>query len=226
MPTIIVSEIYKETIMGAILQRIPVGTLLIDTDTLLGPAECKLLASAGVKGVASYLGLVTPAMLAAIWAEGMGFLPISYDDHEQGWIPTAAMGAAEGALARQRARALSLLKGISTVCDLEGMGGTADDTIAYANPWCAAANPDGDLPTAYIGEGVTLTPEQLYDLDFVGYVHSCSEVPNVAVCGYQVIQAYPPDVTVVNGVTLPFTVDIDFVQQDKKGRTPVWQINS
>lgn len=210
--------------MTILLEPVPVGSLLIDADEVISPAQALLIKSAGVDGVFGYLGLTTPAMLSGIMAAGLGFIPVSFDDHAAGWIPTAAMGSAEGALARQRARALGLLKGISTCCDLEGMAGLDTDTIAYANSWCGRANTDGDIPTGYIGEGVVLTPQQLYDLAFRGYWRSASEVPNVAVCGYQCIQAFPLGLKVVRGVTMPWPVDLNFVMSDKKNRTPIWQI--
>lgn len=207
-----------------ILQPVLVGSLLIDTDSVISPAEAKIVASAGIKGIIGYLGLVTPAMLAGIFDAGLGFIPVSFDDHAEGWTPTAAMGTAEGGLARRRARALGLLPGISTCCDLEGMGGKDTDTENYAVTWCASASPDGDIPTAYVGAGIPLNPQQLYELPFKGYMRSCSEVPNIAVCGYQLIQLFPPNLTAVNGVKMPWPVDVDVTQQDKRGRAPVWQI--
>jgi hypothetical protein len=60
--------------------------------------------------------------------------------------------------------------------------------------------------------------EQLFhELPFRRYWRSLSQVPNVDVRGYQLIQLFPDDVTVA-GVR----VDLDVVQSDCLQNRPVW----
>ena len=106
-------------------------------------------------------------------------------------------------------------------CDLEGRIPGADVAIAYAVQWYEAATEAGiPSPGLYVGAGVPLTSEQLFhDLPFRRYWRSLSQVPNVDVRGYQLIQFFPDDVTVA-GVR----VDLDVVQSDYLQNRPVWVV--
>ena len=211
--------------MQLTLADVPVGALLVDALSPMTPVGARILRSLGVRGWLGYLGPTTRAALEAGLSEGLGFMPVSECRHAPGWVPSATLGAVDGALARRQARELGLPPGGSTWCDLAAMApNTVVGTTAYGQAWVLAAEPDGDVPGAYVGAGVELSPEQLYLWPFRGYWRSCSIVPNVAVVDYQMLQLYPPDVRELFGENLPFEVDLDVCQEDKKGRVPRWVV--
>ncbi len=89
------------------------------------------------------------------------------------------------------------------------------------NAWAKPVADAGFIAGLYVGYGVPLTPQQLYqDLIVTGYWHSLSRVRDVAVRGYQMVQ--PPGNQMVLGVK----VDIDIVQADKNGDTPMWMVST
>lgn len=209
------------------LADVPVGALLVDALSPMTPVGARILRSLGVRGWLGYLGPTTRAALEAGLSEGLGYMPVSECRHALGWVPSAALGAADGALARRQARELGLPPGVSTWCDLEGMAlGTIVGTTSYSSAWVLSAEPDGDVPGGYVGAGVELLPQDLYLLPFRGYWRSCSIVPNVALVDYQIYQLYPPDLTELFGEALPFAVDLDVVQRDKRGRAPKWVVSA
>ena len=204
--------------MTTVVRPCQVGSRLVDCVTKLTAASARALRAAGADGAIRYLGSLDAAELDAILEAGLGLMPVCYEAHPQDWLPTSVLGQLDGALAVDHAHGAGILPGTSLWCDLEAMGGSAADTIAYAVAWCAEVEPAGFVPGGYIGSGVTLSTEQLYALPFRGYWHSLSEVPNVARVGYQLVQLYPT--THLAGIE----VDIDFSQHDKAGRAPQWMI--
>jgi hypothetical protein len=77
-------------------------------------------------------------------------------------------------------------------------------------------------PGLYVGAGVPLTSDELFhEVPFRRYWRSFSQVPNVDVRGYQMIQLFPGDVAVA-GVR----VDVDVVQSDYLRNRPVWVVQS
>jgi hypothetical protein len=196
-----------------------VRALGVDTIATITAADAAAFKAAGFSFVVRYLGAVTSDEVDVILAAGLAFMPVGYS-RKAGWLPTGDLGDQDGSLAFARARLLGLPTGTSVWCDLEGMSGTAANTIAYAEAWGERVEGAGYVAGVYVGAGIPLNSTQLYALNNItAYWHSCSEVPNVSECGYTMIQLTPPDL-VICGVE----VDVDVIQKDRMGRLPVWTV--
>jgi hypothetical protein len=196
-----------------------------DTITKLTYAMATQLASAGLSFAARYVGLgpagpedLELGEVAALTDAGLGVMAVQYA-RTKGW--SAEAGRADGEAAARNALAAGILPEATLWCDLEGRLPGADVAVAYATQWYEGARNAGiDDPGLYVGAGVPLTSEQLFhELPFRRYWRSFSQVPNVDVRGYQLLQLYPDDITVA-GVR----VDLDVVQSDYLRNRPVWVI--
>jgi hypothetical protein len=203
---------------------VPYGAVGIDCLTPLTPAMLLALKTyvlpgtkTGITFVIRYLENLTATEVANILAAGFGLIVIG-ESRPNGYIPSAADGTADGQREAAKVNALGLPHGLTVGCDLEGMGGTAADTIAYANAWAQAVVAVG-LAMAYVGAGIPLTPQQLWLLLDTLYWHSLSSVQQVAVCDYAMIQGYPTQ-TLDLGSGLTLEADINFCYRDKLGRAP------
>ena len=97
---------------------------------------------------------------------------------------------------------------------------TRQQWLEYATAWCTGAAKMGAVNLGmYVGAGLPFTSEDLYSLPFRAYWRSCSQVPNVAHRGYQVLQLNRPNIMVGR-----VTVDIDVIQQDYQGDRPYWAV--
>jgi hypothetical protein len=201
----------------------PSGAKGVDTVTPFTAAIAAKFKAAGYEFVVRYLGAVHPEELQAILGAGLALLMVGYS-RRPGWQPTAALGVEDGDNAVLHAQQAGLPKGMTLYCDLEGPASstTAADCIAYVNAWADAVSAAGYIAGLYVGYGVPLTPQQLYqDLHVTAYWHSCSKVQNVAVRGYQMIQQAPG-----NQMCLGVLVDFDVIQTDANGDTPHWLVSS
>ena len=196
-----------------IVQPIPVGARLIDS-TGLQPQHIASLTT--VDGVIAYLGgNLTAELVAEAHAHGKGVVPVNFSRGE-GWIPTADEGHGDAQRTLERLDALGmLLPGLDDWCDLEGAGA---DPTAYLNAW--STDVAGKLVAGlYVGAGGLLTAAQLYALPhFTRYWHSLSRGIPEPLCGFVQAQLYPT--TSING--LP--VDMNFAQQDFRGRSASWVV--
>ena len=196
-----------------------VRALGVDTIATITAADAAAFKAAGFSFVVRYLGAVTVSEVDTILAAGLAFMPVGYS-RKVGWLPTSALGDQDGALAVARAKLLGLPSSVTVWCDLEGMSGTAANTIAYAEAWGERIEAAGYAAGVYVGASIPLNSTQLYALNNItAYWHSCSEVPDVSECGYTMIQLTPPDL-VVCGVE----VDVDVIQEDRMGRLPIWTV--
>ena len=203
--------------MVLVKEEAPVGALGIDTIAVLRRSDADALYGYGFKFAIRYLGSLTTSEVADILDAGLALMPVGYS-RGVGWLPTGPEGISDGVRAVKEAQELGLPDGVTVWCDLEGMGGTAADTIAYTEAWGEELMAAGYIPGVYVGAGIPLSGMQLYRLNNVhAYWHACSEVPEVDVCGYQMYQLWPPDQQICG-----IEVDIDVIQSDRKGRYPVW----
>jgi hypothetical protein len=205
------------------VQAAPSGVKGIDTITPISAAIAAKFRGAGYSFVVRYLGAITAVERDAILNAGLALLAVGYS-RRAGWQPSAALGAADGAGAVLHAGQAGFPIGMSLYCDLEGPSSstTATDCIAYVNAWAEAVTGAGYRAGLYVGYGIPMTPEQLYeDLKVTAYWHSCSQVQDVAVRGYQMVQQAPG-----NQMVLGVQVDVDVIQADKKGDTPYWIVAS
>jgi hypothetical protein len=201
----------------------PPGAKGVDTVAKISAATAAKLRAAGYSFVVRYLGALDAREASVIIGQGLALLAVGYS-RRPGWIPSAPEGKADGMLKIEQAEAAGLLPGMTLFCDLEGPGGpnVHDACIDYVNEWARPIQEAGFVAGLYVGFGVPLTSDELYhELAVTAYWHSCSVVPAVAHRGYQMVQLAPPNRTVCQT-----KVDIDFIQADAKGDTPMWMIEA
>lgn len=206
--------------------EVPVGTLLVDTTQRLTRQNCAALKAAGIKGVIRYLPELTREEIQDIFAEGLGLMLVAHVRYE-GWKPTMSMGASDAEHVGRRAQALGIPMGAMIWCDLEGIGGTADDTVAYGNAWVTMQRTFHFEAGAYVGAGIPLDGAALYKrLLFIAYWKSLSWVPMVDVRGYRMYQLTPEPKDIKRGATIVagVPVDVNVTQFDHKGSPPTWLV--
>lgn len=208
--------------MPAIVEPVP-DCFLLDTDRKLTRVEMQAALSAGAKGLIRYVGFGTQPGKDDIDAEelsdamflGLGVMLVQHVRNE-GWHPSALMGETDGVVACRHAKAAGYLEGATLWDDLEGILGTGQETIAYANAKLEQVGREGFLQGEYIGFGVPLGTHELYaDLLTQSYWKSLSNVPDVAQRGYCMLQ--------MGGIVLGgVEYDLDFHQSDRLGGRAMW----
>jgi Domain of unknown function (DUF1906) len=209
--------------MSLIIEPVP-DALLFDTDEVCSLAQLQALAAVGFRGgirTVTVEEAVDPSDITAeevdnFMAAGLGLM-LYQRPRLPGWVPSTALGRADAAVFVAKATRAGYLVGGSTWDDLEGIGGTGAATIAYANEkfadMRAASYPLGD----YVGAGLPLTGDELYRELLTGcFWRSVSNVPDVAVRGYAIVQV--AENVVVAGVT----VDISVARADRLGGRASW----
>jgi hypothetical protein len=206
--------------------EVPFGAVMLD---MLSPLSAEVLdalegfvlpgTKTGITLFGRYLENLTPDELDRILSRGYGLIFIG-ESRPNGYVPSATSGGADGLREVARMRDLGLPEGVTEVCDLEGMSGTDQDTIAYANAYGSCIQAARYSCMTYVGDSVPLSPAQLYSLAHTTlYWHSLSNVQQVATCDYCAIQAYPTQKLVLpGGITL--AADVSFIYRDKRGRAP------
>jgi hypothetical protein len=136
-------------------------------------------------------------------------------------MPSASLGTQYGQYGAYYAlNVVGVLPGCSFFCDLEEVADscTAQDVIDYANAWYDAVYAAGLVPGLYVGWGIKLTSEQLYnDLKFASFWSAYNNDTPVATRGFQLNQHTQQ---VIGGLT----VDPNTTQNDEKGDSLVWMI--
>jgi hypothetical protein len=207
--------------------EIPFGSVGIDCLSPISPAVAKEIAAyvlpgtkTGITFVERYLENLTAAELEGLFAADLGVALVG-EGRVSGW--DAASGAADAERELARARALELPAGSSPLlsigCDLEAMENcTVADATAYGSAWGQLIVRAAFAPEGYVGDGVPLSPVQLYELPFVHYWRSLSNVQQVAVADFGKFQLFPTQtLRLASG---PFAADVNFVCRDKKLRLP------
>ena len=212
------------TLPGTI-QSAPSGVSGFDTDTVLSAQTATQLRGAGFRFCVRYVSLDAPepgdlshGEALSILDAGLALMAVQHV-RSAGWAPTGALGSAYGSAAATNARDVGFPVGVNVWCDLEGIASTfsADVVVSYCNAWYDAVSESGYVPGLYVGAAAVLTGEQLYyELKFQHYWKSASSVPNVAVRGYQLIQAGPD--TTADGVE----IDTAATQTDRSGGQVLW----
>jgi hypothetical protein len=172
-------------------------------------------------GVIRYLENLTPQEFASNLAAGLAMMLVG-ESPPNYWIPSIQKGTSDGRRQVALARALDVPQGQGAEIwiDLEtpALDTTALQIADYSKADCQEILSAGIDPGGYIGEGIPLSPEQLYLLPFLGYWHSLSNVQPVANVDYKMIQLFPTQTLQL--MTGPLLVDLNIVQQDKRGRLP------
>ena len=172
-------------------------------------------------GVIRYLENLTPQEIASNLAAGLAMMLVG-EAPPNYWVPSSMKGFIDGQRQIARAKALGIPQGQGAEIwvDLET---PAPDTTAlqiadYCKADCQEILSAGIDPGGYIGEGIPLSPEQLYLLPFLGYWHSLSNVQPVANVDYKMIQLFPTQTLQL--ATGALAVDLNIVQRDKRMRLP------
>lgn len=201
-----------------------VGALGFDTVTEIKTASvAKGLYDSGMRFAVRYLGALSSPEVDLLLGAGLAVMPVTFS-RSPGWVPTKAMGEADGREAVANLKAAGLPNGCTVWRDLEGPGGHAQDVIDWVNAWAHVVRDAGYDPGLYAGYGSKLTSSELYGLAVDRYWHSLSRVTDSAgqlaepTCGWCMYQLYP------SRMWAGVWVDVNVIQQDYKGRLPLWVV--
>lgn len=197
--------------------------LVVDSVHLFTPAEAQGLRTAGVKGVAQYLGSLTRAGAQGIVDAGLGLFPVTYADH---W---------DGPRAVAELQALAFPQGLTAFLDVEGVVSSSAALIASINQWATAILAAGYVPGLYVGAGALLTSAELYALKVERYWKGISRVEDrngalaEPLCGWAMIQRFPGDQVFKSSDDVPpvlygLEVDVSVVGTDYRGRELAWAV--
>lgn len=195
-----------------------------DCDTTLSVALARQFFTQGYKFCLRYLSIgqvssqdLTEQEAADILNSGLALMPVQHS-RKQGWSPKQALGQQDGQDASVNAKTVGFPDRVSLWCDLEGVKTSiqAQDVIDYCEAWHEAVSAAGYTPGLYVGAGALLNGEQFYDLPFQHYWRSQSQVPDIPLRGYQVIQLGPS--IQINGVS----IDLDVALNDNQGGAALW----
>jgi len=196
--------------------------LIVDTDVKLTPNVISAIEAQGYKGIVRYVPLpgmpaasdIDSVELGAILEAGLGLMLVQHVRRPP-WDPGQHSGARDATTAVQAAQMAGYLRGAHLFLDLEGISGNGPDTKAFAEAWAAVIVGAGYAAGCYVGYGVPLGPQELYDLKNINSYWSDVGAREVAVRGFAVKQR---GTIQISGV--PF--DPDAIQADELGATPLW----
>lgn len=212
--------------MIPLIEPVP-DALLFDTDERCSLDQLLALREVGFRGGIRTVTFsealdpsdVTAAEVEDFMAAGLGLM-IYQRVRNPGWLPSGPMGLSDAHVAVAKAQAAGYLLGGSLWGDLEGIGGTGEATIEYANDKDHAIFDAGYAPGEYVGFDVPLTGHQLFhSLIARSYWRSASNVPDVEQRGYAVRQVAE------NAVVAGVTVDINLARADNLGGRAYWMRN-
>ncbi len=196
-----------------------------DSDTVVTAAVAQQFFGQGYKFCVRYLTLLgqqSPGDLSSqeatdILNSGLALMAVQHV-RKPGWSPSQTLGQQAGAQAVANAQLLGFPPDVNIWCDLEGVinGAAAQDVMEHCNAWFAAVNAAGYIPGLYVGADAILNAQQLYSLTFQHYWRSQSNVPDVPVRGYQLLQLFPA--ITANGIG----IDVDIAQTDNQGGQAQW----
>jgi hypothetical protein len=190
-----------------------------DTIAVLNDANASDLAAAGFAFAVRYVENFTTAEFERLTNAGLGVMLTGFA-RTHGW--SAETGTEDGQRLAVSALALGFPPDATLWNDQED--GVPSELIAsaYATAWWLAAAREGVRdPGLYVGAGSGFEdPNVLHkSVPFRHYWRSFSDVPNVAVRGYQMIQLFPP-----NDLVAGVRIDGNVVQSDYLRGLPVLAI--
>ena len=192
------------------------GEIYCDTWQIITAAKAKALKDKHVAGVIRYTDNLTAQEIQGLLAAGLKIGIVS-SCRGTGWVPTSDMGTRDGTAAVAKLKALGIPVGVTVWADMEGSGGTAQDSIAYLEARGKVVEAAGYQHGLYEGWGQKATGAQLAALHYThGYwaALAIAEARPSGI-GWNLLQLSPGNQSLA-GVT----VDLNAVQQDQKGRTP------
>ena len=200
---------------NALVGPAPIGSRWVDFGDAGRPLSWyQQLAASGYYGVIP--DCITPGTeqdCAYARQAGLAVMPF------QGYYPPAFAdanaAAARGQQAAQWAQKVGLPPGAVIWLDWEAVP-SATGAEAWVNAWNAAVQAGGYTPGLYVGAKQPFDGPTLYRaLTTQHYWRSCSDVPDVATRGYQLVQ-------VSCGLTVAgYPVDVDVVTGDHLGGVPL-----
>ena len=196
-----------------------------DSDTVVTAAVAQQFFGQGYRFCVRYLTLLgqqSPGDLSTqeandILSSGLALMAVQHV-RKPGWSPSQTLGQQDGAQAVANAQLVGFPPGVNIWCDLEGVvnDAAAQDVTDHCNAWFAVVNVAGYIPGIYVGANAILDGQQLYGLSFQHYWRSQSNVPDIPVRGYQLLQLFPA--IDANGIW----IDVDIAQTDKQGGQAQW----
>jgi hypothetical protein len=209
---------------GTVVSAAP-GVLGFDTDGIVTPESAALLVADGYHFCIRYVSRVVAqgasdlAASEALDVLGAGLaLMVVQHPRAAGWTPSKALGSQDGAAAAQHAVEIGFPPGVNVWCDLEGvnLATPSEIVIDYCNSWFEAVAASAFVPGIYVGADAILGSDDLHArLKFSHYWKSLSDVPDIAVRGYQMIQSDEHD---AHGLR----IDNNVTQTDREGGTVIW----
>ena len=212
------------------LSAAPTGAPGFDCNTVLTASSAASFVDAGFDFAVRYVprnfvatpedsqGNLTAPEAEAILGAGLALMVVQHVA-SAGWTPSQSLGESYGSYAAQNAQEIGLPPGMILWVDLEGVasGTSAATTTAYCQAWADQVAAAGYVPGVYIGANTGLTASEIEALPFGYYWQSGSSVPALSQTGYCMVQSISSSY-VLGGVEY----DLDIVQTDLNGKTPVW----
>lgn len=202
------------------VRNIPAGTIGFDSDTKISPALAQEFRRIGYRFVIRYVSLedteapgdIDKPEVQGILAAGLGLMWVQHT-RGKGWVPSAALGLADGTNAVTHAINAGIPAGVMGACDLEGISVNAGlkDILDYARAWHGQVAKAGYVPVGYIGANTQMDSAELAMLPFDRLWRSCSTVPDVA-RGYSMHQ------TECDMEVLGIWIDRDVAQANANGQ--------
>jgi hypothetical protein len=184
-----------------------VGARGIDTAAkILTPADCHALRSDGIDFAIRYLPSLRSAEAADITDAGLALMAVCYADGFDGAATVAA------------AKAAALPPGVTIWADLESDHDSAAAVTAAVNAWAIQVKNAGYDAGLYVGCDQPLDADGLFHLAVDRYWRSASWVPEPSQRGYCMYQLRGASNVMRAGVL----VDVDVIEQDKRGAVPTW----
>ncbi|HZU83816.1 MAG TPA: hypothetical protein VE987_12905 [Polyangiaceae bacterium] len=202
--------------MSLTTRRLQPREVGFDTVDLFSEAQAKTMVAAGLTFCVQYVDTMTRDRLAMLTGAGLAVMLTGYA-RTTGWSSDA--GLEDGKRIAGKALACDFPSDASLWFDQEDGVPSESVAIAYATGCWNGATTEGIAdPGLYNGAGSGfVTPATLHGaIPFRRYWRSLSQVENVAVRGYQLLQLFPPNEIGPAG----FRVDWDVVQSDYLGGLP------
>lgn len=191
-----------------------------DSDFPLSSHTISALVSAGKIGIVRYVPLprnnsagdISKIELEAICGAGLELLLVQHPRYA-GWDPAKHNGDEDAAAALTKAAEVGYPYDAHLYLDLEGINGSTFATINYSVDWQHTLIAGRSKAGLYVGYGVPLHPQDLYDLPGFDTYWSDASDRQIATRGTALLQG--PEITIA-GVKF----DIDSMRLDKLGQLP------
>lgn len=210
--------------MKRVAQPAFVGARGIDCDTVITDQFAAWLVANEFDFVCRYLGSLSSHEIDGIHAHGLAVMPVCYADQ---FDPIAAI---------RSLTAIGMPTSVTVWSDTESIKTLdAPALISRLDLWSRALRVAQFDPGGYFGNDTLLTSLELGHLDIDRYWQSASKIVDrfghlseptleTGPIGWCMKQCCPGNLTHFKGKPTPAWIDIDFIYEDFRGRTPTWCI--